>query len=87
MREKFWKRDEKARSRGEAKMTFTNLLEMLQFRAGILNAARNFKDPTAKIAAIASVQDQSLSSSTTPERPRATSYAKRVEKSPPITIV
>ena len=37
LREKFWKRDEKARSRGEPKMTFTNLLEMLQFRAGILN--------------------------------------------------
>ena len=65
LKEKFWKQDEKARSRGERRLAFLDLMELVRFRANMLNAAGNqtTKDPTTKIAAAC------MEPSSTPKRP------------------
>ena len=69
-------------------MNFRSLLDMIQFRANILNAAgaeeKKTTAPIAKVAATTAVQPQESSRSTTPEKGSSGSYAQRVAASPPL---
>ena len=70
-------------------MNFRNLLDMIQFRANILNAAgpqeKTIPAPaTAKVAATTTIQPQEQARSLTPEKGQQASYAQRVATSPPL---
>ena len=86
LREKFWERDEKARGRGEARMLFTDLLDMIQFRAGILNAAGNTEKTAVKVAATVTSDPASQTSpqSTAPKESPSPSYANVLSHNPPM---
>ena len=67
-------------------MLFTDLLDMIQFRAGILNAAGNTEETTVKVAAIVTSNPASQSSpqSTAPKESPSPSYANVLSHSPPM---
>ena len=86
LKEKFWKKDEKARARGEKRPSFPDLMELVRFRANMLNAAGNqsTKDSTTKIAALALESATAAEETQSPEVTRTQTYAERVAKSPPL---
>ena len=86
LKEKFWKKDEKARSRGERRPAFPDLMELIRFRANMLNAAGNqtSKDSTTKVAAACVEPIIGAQETQSPEVARTQTYAKRVAKSPPL---
>ena len=83
MKEKFWKKDEKARSKAEHRPQFAELMAMVQFRVNMLNAGGSEKESTAKVAAF-EVQQSPPSKAAEPEMPRSQTYAERVANSPPM---
>merc|ERR1712240_892122 len=77
--EHFWKKDEKARLRGEPRMKFSDLLAAIKFRAGLLTAKGDQEKTTTKIAAISSSAPSSGNQpEVMPEKPRMVTYADRV---------
>ena len=84
LKEKFRKKDEKARARREPRPLFKDLLELIRFRANLLNAAGGQKGATAKIAAAALEEEAPATPAAPQEKPRTETYAEKVAKSPPL---
>ena len=86
MREKFWKKDEKARMFGTPRMSFNDLKTRLQIKINTLNSmnTRAAETRTAKVAATNVTQPVPAPRRSLPEASRNESYAGRVTKSPPL---